>query len=104
MIYCVKVYVTKLTKKEHSLLIPGVKDYQDTQFWKIISRAGERAGIKFRVSVHTLRHSYAMYLLKKNVPIRYIRDILGHENLNTTMIYTQISNRDLEVKIEGIDF
>jgi len=53
------------------------------------------AGIKKRVSVHHLRHSYATHLLEAGVDLRYVQQYLGHDDPKTTMIYTQLIKKDL---------
>jgi integrase/recombinase XerD len=53
-------------------------------------------GIKKKVSVHHLRHSYATHLLEAGVDLRYVQQYLGHDDPKTTMIYTQLIKRDLE--------
>jgi len=58
---------------------------------KIIKRVAAKAGIKKRITPHTLRHSYATHLLDSGIDIRKIQVLLGHENLTTTQIYTHIS-------------
>ena len=66
---------------------------------KIVENARKRAGIQKEVHVHTLRHSFATHLLDEGVDLRTIQNILGHENLDTTSIYTHISTKKLrEVK------
>ena len=44
---------------------------------------------------HTLRHSYATHMLENGVDIRYIQELLGHSKPETTMIYTQVAQKDL---------
>ena len=59
-----------------------------------------RAGIKKRVTPHTLRHSYATHMLENGIDIRYIQELLGHSKPETTMIYTHVSRKDI-MKIES---
>ena len=58
---------------------------------KMIKEAAKKAGIQKRVTPHVLRHSFATSLLNKGVDIRFIQELLGHENLQTTQIYTHVS-------------
>jgi len=62
----------------------------------IFRRAVKRAGIRKKVSVHSLRHSFATLLLDQGTDIRYIQDLLGHKHLSSTQIYTHISNYNLQ--------
>lgn len=55
-----------------------------------IANAVKRAGIVKHASVHTLRHSFATHLLQSGVNIREIQELLGHKNVETTMIYTHV--------------
>ncbi len=59
-----------------------------------IKRAAAAAGIAKRVNVHTLRHSFATELLESGYDIRTIQDLLGHTNLQTTMIYTHVAAKN----------
>ena len=61
-----------------------------------IKVSAERAGIDKPVHVHTLRHSFATHLLENGVDIRKIQKLLGHSNLQTTQIYTQVSNEEIK--------
>ena len=65
-------------------------------FFKILKRLTQEAGIKKDVSPHTLRHSFATHLLNNGADLRVIQELLGHENLVTTEIYSHLSNKKIE--------
>jgi integron integrase len=62
---------------------------------KAFKAAVGKAGITKQASVHTLRHSFATHLLEKGYDIRTIQDLLGHQNLQTTMIYTHVASKNV---------
>jgi len=55
--------------------------------------AVHRLGITRRVSVHTLRHSFATHLIEDGYDIRTVQELLGHRDVKTTQIYTHVLNR-----------
>ncbi len=54
-----------------------------------------RSGVTKQASVHTLRHSFATHLLEKGYDIRTVQELLGHEDLQTTMIYTHVAKKNV---------
>lgn len=69
-------------------------------FFKLIKSQAEKKGINKEISPHTLRHSFASILLKNGANIRVIQELLGHEDLKTTQIYTHLINEKLKKDYE----
>lgn len=66
----------------------------------IIKEAVRRAGIDKRISPHTFRHSFATHLLEGGASIRQVQEMLGHESILTTEIYTHLDNDHLRRTVE----
>jgi site-specific recombinase XerD len=70
---------------------------------KAIKSAVRKLGISKRVSAHTFRHSFATHLLQRGTDIRTIQALLGHNDLETTMIYTHVLNQGGQGVISPLD-
>jgi integrase/recombinase XerD len=79
-------------------LFPGrncLEPLSTRQLNRAVHEAAETAGIKKRVSPHTLRHSFATHLLEQDVDIRVIQVLLGHSKLDTTALYARVATKTI---------
>jgi hypothetical protein len=69
-------------------------------FWLILKAYSTEAGIRGRVTPHTLRHSFATHMLRGGMDIHKVQELLGHANISTTQVYTQVSREHIREAYE----
>jgi integrase/recombinase XerD len=87
-------------------LFPGLNPVEPLtarQLNRAIHIAAETAKIDKRVSMHTLRHSFATHLLEQKVDIRLIQVMLGHKKLETTVVYTHVATELLREVVSPLE-
>lgn len=92
-----------LINKKHTdyVFINNRGDKISRQFiFKVIKKEALKKGIKKDISPHTLRHTFATHLLKNGADLRIIQELLGHETISTTQIYTHVTNNKLKSDYE----
>lgn len=89
-------FILKTKNSEYVFINKNGTKISRQGFFKILKKLVKEAGIEKDVSPHTLRHSFATYLLNNGADLRIIQELLGHENLVTTEIYSHLSNKKIE--------
>jgi len=96
--------------RPETYLFPGTvnhsradKPITEKVVWQAVREAVIRAGIKKRVSPHTMRHCFATHLLESGADLRSIQMMLGHSDLEATTIYLHLSRRHLQAAANPLD-
>lgn len=86
-------FILKRKEREEIFLSRLGKPLSRVSMWKIVRSYTRKAGIKKRITPHTLRHSFATHMLEGGADLRIVQELLGHADISTTQIYTHI-NKD----------
>lgn len=100
---CLKDYITNvrpllIKSEEEKTLFVNTNGQKMTRqgYWKILKQYKEQAQIDKDITPHTIRHSFAVHLLQNGTEIKKVQELLGHTDVASTMLYTQITGMDVK--------
>lgn len=95
-LYTVRAHIVASNEEEALFVNMNGGRMSRQGFWKVIKFYQHKAGIEKDITPHTLRHSFAAHLLENGADLRSIQEMLGHADISSTQIYTQIVKKQLK--------
>ena len=89
-------YILKTKQSEYLFVNYNGSKMSRQGFFKILKQLCNKSGINKEISPHILRHSFATHLLNNGADLRIIQELLGHENISTTEIYSHVSSEKIK--------
>jgi len=101
-----KLYLKVIKRADNEPLFISKKDNQlsASSIWHLIKKYSKDAGLNGKVTVHSLRHSFASILLSQDVPLPYIQALMGHKSPLTTSRYLHIENKNVREALNKVNF
>lgn len=96
--YILSVRPTFIRKKDtgHLILNRWGRRMDGGGIWRVVKACASSAGIEKNITTHGIRHTCATHMLKNGAPVRHLQEMLGHESLESTQIYTRVTISDLK--------
>ncbi|WP_442604261.1 tyrosine-type recombinase/integrase [Paenibacillus sp. KN14-4R] len=91
-----------ISQKGYRLSIRQIQTIAQQTFEKLQEQEGQEALQELKLSCHKLRHSFATMMLRQGTDIRIVKELMGHESIETTMIYTHVSDSQREEAMQSI--
>ncbi|RZM27335.1 MAG: integrase [Pedobacter sp.] len=98
-----RAYVKAYRPAEYVFEGQGGGEYSIRSAQAVFTSALKRAGVQVKVGIHSLRHSFATHLLEQGTDIRLIKELLGHDDIRTTMKYTHVTPQSLRTVRSPLD-
>lgn len=98
-----RAYYTKFKPVKYLFEGQFSEKYSIRSAQKVFKQSLIRANINKDVGIHSLRHSFATHLLEQGTDISYIQQLLGHNDIKTTLIYAQVGKKDVKAIISPLD-